>query len=503
VVALALVLAFQHPEMHRFGTQVIGALGLAVMAAGTALAARGAPRAASSDDDDLGRSRHRVLVSAAVAGVAAVAALWAWQPDLVMQLLTDAARLTPDPARLGVLEARPLFTYPGEFNWRQPWQFFRSGFYIGIIALAALAPRVWRRRESDVLLVCIYTAAMFVATIGQNRFGYYLIPGCAVLGGWMADRVLVLGERERPRGDWRTRPLRLLPTVVVAGLMFAPAMPSDLLLLRRGGQFGASWQEAIDWMARHTPAPFESTGRDDGYYRARYVRPLPAPDYTVMNWWDQGYYLIQRAHRVPVSNPTQSRAPIAARFYTETDETRAVAILGAERVRYVLADWELPFRYTPEGTIAGRFQTLGNWAGIAHDDFYDVCYQRAGDEWTPVWIFYEPYYRSMAYRLAVLGGAAASPAGATSIVTLADRREARGRTFCELVSQRTFASYDAARAAARSVPAAGTTIALAGLDPWQAAFPIPALTSLHEVHAVRTPDQRPGESPWVRIFTVD
>ena len=28
-----------------------------------------------------------------------------------------------------------------------------------------------------------------------------------------------------------------------------------------------------------------------------------------MNWWDQGYWIMQTARRVPVTNPTQSGAP--------------------------------------------------------------------------------------------------------------------------------------------------------------------------------------------------
>jgi hypothetical protein len=503
IVALGLVLAFQHPEMHRYGTQVVSLIGLAgiglVATAAIEVSARVFPLAT----DVSRRAQHLALAALVVVGTAGSLAVWWLRPDVVSQLVTDAARMTPDPGRMGVLEARPLFTYPGEWNWLQPWQFFRSGFYLGLVALVPLVIRVWRGRRLDELLLSVFTASMFAATIGQNRFGYYLIPACAVVGGWLGDRVLAFGETAGPAAStWRAAVRRVVPTLAVAGLMFAPSMPKGLLLLPRTGMLVPYWQDALQWLARNTPSPFAGAGLDDEFYLSRYSRPVPRPDFTIMNWWDQGYYLIQRAHRVPVSNPTQERASIAARFYTETNEVRALAILAGERARYVLADWELPFRISPEGRIAGRFQTLGDWAGIRHADYYEVCYRRTATDWTPVWIFYESYYRSMAYRLIVLGGAAATPAGATAVVTLTER-EANGQRFCEIITERTFATYETARAVAAATPSGATTTRLAGLDPWQAAFPISALTSVHEVHAVRTPDQKPTESPWVRIFAVE
>jgi dolichyl-diphosphooligosaccharide--protein glycosyltransferase len=511
IVALGLVLAFQHPAMHRYGTQLIALAGLAGMALLVQLVARSA--AAESTEHAVARARVRASAALVLGAIVAVVVTWVWRPDQVMQVLTDVGRLSPDPARTGVLEARPLFLYPGEWNWGQPWEFFRSGFYVGLVALLALAARIWQQRRMDELLLWIFTAVMFVATIGQNRFGYYLMPACALLGGWLADRVLALAGRTEFRHaeearmaatnhGWRSDAPQLVAVVAVSGLLFAPALTGGLMLQRQSGMFVAYWQDAIDWIAASTPAPFASSGFDDRYYRMRYAATIPAPDYTVMNWWDQGYYLIQRARRVPVSNPTQERAGIAARFYTETDEARALAILAREHSRYVLADWELPFRITPQGSVAGRFQTLGDWAGITHADYYQVCYRRRDGEWTPVWIFYEPYYRSMAYRLSVLGGGAATPAGATAVVTLGDRDEASGRRFCEVVSARTFATYESARAVANALSPSGTTVRLAGLDPWQTAFPLPTLTALREVHAVRTPEQESTETPWVRVFAV-
>ena len=170
----------------------------------------------------------------------------AGQPSLVSQLLIDVGRLAPDPARMGVLEARPLFLYPGEWNWLQPWQFFRTGFYIGARrAGPARHPALARRRADDFLSGCLPSRPS-CATIGQNRFGYYLVTACALLGGWLAHRILEM-RRCAPSGVRSRRDARLRQSagVVVVAAMFAPNLAPRLLFLPRTGMFTAYWQEAL------------------------------------------------------------------------------------------------------------------------------------------------------------------------------------------------------------------------------------------------------------------
>ena len=493
VTALVMVVAFQDPAMHRYGSQVLGLVGLAAIAL-AATQARGA------------RRREALAALMVVAAIAAVA-IAVLVPDLVPQVIVDVARLAPDATRMGVLEARPLFLYSGQWRWEQPWLFFRTGFFIGAIALLPFALRVWRQRRPAELLLLVYAIAMFAATIGQNRFGYYLVTACALLGGWLAMTLLDWGgvphADNRTPVPWTQRPLaRELAVIAVAGGMFAPNLAPRVLLAERAGTVPAHWHTTMNWLREHTPAPFlDAAGMDDDYYYARYPSDaVPAPDYTVMNWWDQGYWIVQRARRVPVANPTQGRAANSARFYLETDESRAMEILQAERVRYVLSDWELPFRRLADGTIMGRFQNIVDWAGGVHGKYYEIVYRRENNTWTPVWVFHEPYYRSMAYRLSALGGSQATPAAdTTTVITVASRVDSNGLRFRELVSERSYATYEAARLAAASSAIEALVV---GLDPWVSAFPLAPLDRLQPVFEARTPEQQPTEAPWVRVFEV-
>ncbi len=497
VVALVIVAAFQDPAIHRYGTQVLGLVGLALIASVLQIVG--------------GRARAHYRVAAAGAVVMLVVgggfAVWLFDATLFHQILVDLGRLTPDPARMSVLEARPLFKYPGSSNWLQPWQFFRTGFYVGAAGLMLLAVRAWRSRQPVDLLIGVFAAATFVATIGQNRFGYYLVPACALVGGWLASAALAWGERVRPAHSSapgrRTFPLvREAASLALVGAMIGPNLAPSTLLRPRTSTLDAYWEDTMAWLRDHTPEPFANvTPAGADYYLARYPRErVPLPGFTVMSWWDQGYWIIERARRVPVANPTQERASIAARFYVETDEGHAARLLRRERTALVVADFELPFRMTPERSIMGRFQNIVQWAGAREADYYEVYYRRVDGEWRPVWIFHEPYYRSMAYRLSVLGGAAATPRNATTVMTFTTRRDDTAGEFHEILTERTFESIEAAREAALTIGQPNTVIV--GLDPWRAAFPVEPMTSMVQVYGARTAEQRPSEAPWVRIFQV-
>jgi oligosaccharyl transferase (archaeosortase A-associated) len=488
LVAGALVLLFQDPRMYRYGTQVFALAGLAALSAIVLLVSR-----------RLSSLPSRTMLLAALAGGLAVSVLvaWGWKPGLIQQVAGDLLRLTPDRSRMAVLEARPLFRYSGDWHWAQPWQFFGTGFHVGLCALLLFTGKLVRDRRPGDALLWSFAVATLVATLGQNRFGYYLVPALALLNGWLADYVLQWGGwfRDRSAARHLDVPLqREVALLAVVAVMFAPNL-TPKLLERRSAGVSQFWLDAMFWLRQHTPEPF-AAGED--YYYARYGRTVPAPDYTIMNWWDQGYLITQRARRVPVANPTQEQAGASARFWAETDESRAVALLGASRARYVVADWELPFRVTTEGRVMGRFQSVLDWAGYGRDVYYEVCYRRSRDGWTPVWVYKEPYYQSMVFRLMVAGGSAVGPRKIT-VITTTDRVDTRGMPFREIVTERPFTSYEDAQRAASAASALQATIV--GLDPRESPFPLDALTSLARVHDVRQLGQQSSD-PWARIFQV-
>ena len=487
LIAAGLVVAFQDPGLYRYNTQV-AALG------GLLLASLAIQYFANQVVKALG-----ILV---VASMVIGAVLWVAMPGLVAQVLTDLNRFRPDPTRMAVLEARPLFMYSGNWEWIQPWTFFRSGFYLGLVAVVGLAMSAWRSRRADHLLILCFTVTNYVATLGQNRFGYYLVPATAVVIGWLSARILDWGgvphaENPAPKVMPSIAFQRELAVMAVAGAVIAPNLVPAALTTTRAGGMPKYWFDAMVWLRDNTPQPFGSAD----YYYGRYGAENPPARFSIMNWWDQGYWIVQTAHRVPVSNPTQSAAPIAARFLTATTEDDAMAQLAAQRSKYVVVDFELPFREGDQGSLQGRFQNLADWAALPTARFYSLCFSRRTDvdPWQPVWLFREPYYQSMAYRLMVLGGQAVSPVNNTWVVQTRERIDNSGRRFCEVVNRW---QYPHAEDAKQSAAQRGAGFEAVGLTAWQPAFPSPAITGLRVAAEFRQPGQQAAESPMVRIFEV-
>ncbi len=486
-IALAIVVVFQDPALFRYNTQIAALIGLIV----TALAIR------------LLADRLMVAIGVvAAAMIALVAIAWVVMPGLVGQVATDLNRFRPDATRMAVLEARPLFLYTGNWVWSQPWTFFRSGFYVGLLAVAALAVATWRSRRVDHLLILCFTIANYLATIGQNRFAYYLVPSTAVVIAWLAVQVLDWGGVPHAGNPMPAikRPLpfqREIAVILVAGVVVAPNLVPAALTTTRAGGMPVYWFDAMQWLRANTPEPFTSPG----YYHARYGSTNSPASFSVMNWWDQGYWILQTARRVPVTNPTQRGATNAAEFWTATDEPKALALLAAARARYVIVDWELPFRDGADGALAGRFQNLVDWAGIPTSRYYSACFSRRteGEPWTSTWLYREAYYQTMVYRLMVLGGAAARAAGNTYVVQVRQRRDVNGREFCEVVERWQYANPEEAKAAASH---RGAGFEAVGLTPWQPAFSVPAIAGLKVASEFRDPAQGANESPLIRIFEV-
>ena len=508
VVALVLVIAAQDPALFRYNTQVaslVALLGVSAVVGWMATQPETSWFSVSSVSSTFAlrasADRSAVVILAVVLSVATLAAS-VLAPDLVRQVTIDLARFRPDPTRMAVLEARPLFLYTGNWVWTQPWTFFRSGFYTGIVAVVFLAASLWKSRRLDHLLVVIFTVVNYAATIGQNRFGYYLVPASALVVGWLCMRLLDWGgvpHAGNPQPKVKTwMPMsREVAVVLVAGIAVAPNLMPAALTTTRAGGMPDYWAATMQWFRTQTPEPFDAPD----YYLARYGTANPPARYTVMNWWDQGYWLVQAAHRVPVSNPTQGGAPVSAAFLTSTDEAAALDILKAERARYVVVDWELPFRDAGGGALGGRFQNLADWAGIPTSRFYSLCYtrDRDTDPWQPSWIYNEAYYQTMAYRLMVLGGRSAAPVNSAWVVRKRQLRDDTGREFCEVSNARSYATAEEAKQAAA---ASGPEFVVVGRTPWQPAFPVPAITGLRVAQEFREAQQQPNESPMVRVFEV-
>ena len=253
--------------MHRYGSQVLGLAGCRGDRLGAAVASRSHDRVAPAPRDCRCR---RCLASSPPASCLLAR-------DVVAQLADRCRAVWRRIRRAWACSRRARFSLPGEWRWGQPWQFFRTGFFVGVIALVPFAVRIVRERRAGRRVAVLFALVTLVATIGQNRFGYYLVSACALIGGWLATRILDWGgvahaenrtpqarTRCRSRAIWRSSPSRCdVRTQPGAGLLLAAAQQQlSAVLARRDA-----------WLRNaHAAAVCQSSGHDETYYFARYPR---------------------------------------------------------------------------------------------------------------------------------------------------------------------------------------------------------------------------------------
>jgi hypothetical protein len=365
--------------------------------------------------------------------------------------------------------------YEGAWSLLAAWNYFRSGFILGLGAIVFLAARWVRRGQPIDLLLIVWTAAMYAATIGVNRFGYYLVPAIAIAGGCACAALIEAAQRA---GGWR----RSAAVVAVAaggfGLNLVPALATTV----RPAGIPSAWFPAYDWLRHQTEEPFGT----EAYYYARYdsgvIRPASS---TVLAWWDYGYELIAAAHRVPAAIPTGGGAPEAGQFFTAVDEARAADALASRNARYVFVDELLPLNVREGGGLVGKFQAMAEWAGIPAGRFFDVFLLRDGNRYRSVYLFFEEYYRTMTFRLGVQGGQAVVPENSTAIVSWTVESIPELGPSLVVSSLEPFSSYEAA---SRRLEQLGPgNHAIVGRDPRVSAVPLGPVGGLRRVYATPAP----------------
>jgi dolichyl-phosphooligosaccharide-protein glycotransferase len=497
-IALAVLLGLQDRTLWRFAIQLTAVAAGLVFVVGTAavrrvLRALGAPRGA--------------LLGCAIAAVVIGALLFSFLArDLTARILADLQRFRPGHTGFTVTEVRPLLLMTGTPSLHVPLAVFGPAFFIGLPVLGWLAWRAAGTAQPGLVLLVVWSALMYAATLGQNRFGYYLNLNLALLMGWACGRALAWGwsppraSRSRAktrRADgrvdgWLLRwppARRALAVAAVTVVVFVPSALIAWPIVTTNSGIGDGSRASLAWLRDNTPDPFT----DADYYYARYRQGrTERPAYTVMAWWDYGYEIIRLARRVPVANPTQTGAEIAGRFFTATDEAAGARVLDETAARYVIVHAEVPI--LPRGPVLqGKFETLVAWAGKDISRYWEVVLARdAQGKLGPLTLFHPEYYRTLAVRLYVYGGARATPQDSTYVVTYVERAAPDGSRAKEILESRRFKTYEAAAAYLDRSGHSGRTIV--GVDPRQTPVPIEPLTRLRLLH------DAPGTPAALRIF---
>src|SRR5207249_7209467 len=100
-------------------------------------------------------------------------------------------------------------------------------------------------------LLFVWSTVMFLATLGQNRFVYYLVVNVAVLTGYACSKGFELAGF---RGI-----LRWVAIPILFFLVYYPNLGLAIDASAHDLGPGDDWFDALSWMKQNTPDPFQDS----------------------------------------------------------------------------------------------------------------------------------------------------------------------------------------------------------------------------------------------------
>ncbi len=424
-------------------------------------------------------------------------------PELTANILSFLGRWAPEPARLTVLEAKPMFFGVGTLDLGSFWSQYRLHFLLGALAWLLLVPGTLRQDRPGHLLFMVWSLGMLAATFGQNRFGYYLDVNLCLLLAWLCRRIL------GPLGSELGRQGMLVPRVLASTAMIAltvvPMLRPTIDLARQNTGPSPGWFEALDWLRRNTPEPLGTSGAyteldptpaEDGSFR------YPQGAYGVLSWWDYGYWVLRIGRRIPNANPTQIGAREAAQFFTATDETQALSILEPLGTRYVLVNAERGSWQKAQGS--GFVPVMAVWAERPSSRFVGLYWTPSPEGDLERKVLYHPdYYRSLFTRLYLYGGRGWTPQGASWVISF-EEREVPGNGTGRVITDTLFFDSHQAAVTFLATREDRDRWRLVSPDPLLSCVPLEPLKRLRQVHETSASVAATGSLrlPEIRIFEV-
>jgi dolichyl-diphosphooligosaccharide--protein glycosyltransferase len=277
------------------------------------------------------------------------------------------------------------------------------------------------------LLVAIWFVFVLLASLTQSRFAYYLtipVAGLTALVAGRAVRYVIQSDSgDRLEAHQLLSIGAVLLLVLVPMVAFPPTVVGSAPNKAPGSVQG--WQPSLEYMQAETPEPgtYANPGGEPMDYLGTVDRTAdfdyPEGAYGVMSWWDYGHWITANGQRIPVANPFQQGANVAADFLLAQNETEADAALAEReepdaKTRFVMVDWKM---VETANFYGGKFFAPPTFKdGVNRSDFYthvinrEILQQTGNLRASTVYVRQkQPYYRSLMVRLYHYHGSAMEP----------------------------------------------------------------------------------------------
>jgi len=392
--------------------------------------------------------------------VIALALLHVAAPSLLHSMLARFDIFAPSGTALTIQETHPLLFPYGDFSLQIAWFNFSTSFFISLVSFGLIIRLSIKDQRPDRILFLVWSAIMLLAVLGQRRFGYYYTINAALLTGYFSWRVLAFAGarhavaslrgsvvttkkgKKKAEVKMREREVRqrraflgraAIAAVAVFFVAFFPNIGQARTVATQSPFITEGWYSSLVWLKDNSPEPLGHAGSYYELHDASFEYPESA--YGIMSWWDYGHWITRIAHRIPISNPFQYGAPLAARYFIAQDEDSANQIMNDLDARYVIVDHKMP---------TTKFHAMPAFADSAGDAFYET-YHRPTEEGMlePVRLYYPAYYQSMVVRLYVFDGEAVAARDPT-VVSYEERISKEGVKYKRITNSQSFPTYEAA-----------------------------------------------------------
>ncbi len=473
-------------------------------------------------------------VTVIVMGAAGFGVFYLISPGIVKSMLEAFSIFRPVGEQLTTIEMQPLISASYGNAFAIVWNNYNTTFFIAIISMLILLYYFFKQGSFEKTLFLVWSIIIFIANLGQRRFGYYYSVNIALLTGYVTwlvidyarahvftERVKQAIERaknvkrravRRQQGNPLIAPYSIMAMVVIVvfftGYFWSiepaidaskrvPYAPSD------------AWCSVLDWVRENTPDPFgnpdeyyalvqsdkyisyssilsrypDTTNTTDYYKALDVYYPYPDTAYGVLSWWDYGYWITRMAHRLPCANPGQDPRAIRdmAAFFTAQDEETADKVIEKVDGRYIIIDYETA--YVNPNNASGKFWAVITWGGMQVTDFFDMYLVTNPEDQTQLIqrpLFYPEYFQSMAVRMYNFNCQAAN---STSIWVIGyeQRQDEAGNVFKLITEATQYTSYEDA---SEFISAQETgNYRIVSNDPMAPCIPLEALDNYELVHA--------------------
>jgi dolichyl-phosphooligosaccharide-protein glycotransferase len=444
-------------------------------------------------------NRFYFLLAALAVVLIGAGFVYAAAPRLLSSMLNYFQIFIPQSRSMTVTESQPLFFgfHISALTQSRVWSFFTTGFFFVPVGLVLLVASLIKNFRSEILFLVTWSGLMLAATLGENRFAYYLAINVSLLGGYLFWKLLEwfpwlmrrMGFRDRQEAraasqiKRKNRPLAKGAEKTTAGptgagwlasgmavicgffLVFYPNISPALEISRIKIGPSNDWHETLLWMKDNTPEPFGNTSYFNQYFSApasgqNYKYPGSA--YGVLSAWDYGHWITYIAQRIPNSNPNQSGASETAQYMTAQNEAAANQILKKLGTRYIIVDLDM---------VTGMFLSNTGWIGQKPELYSEVLYQ-SDDKGvvSPLRVYYPPYYQSMSSRLYNFAGEKVVPK-TTWVISYIQKTDIHGQSYKLINFSKQFSAYAEAETYCQKNP--GSKII--GSDPFTSPVPLEKL----------------------------